>query len=195
MIFLLTTLCFLVSFEAFAQQDTLHRNYKNYYALSLGFGKANENYNIGTSSISIQRKNNYISIGVASISKPEFIFLNDQPNPSTSGVNLLVGKSFTFNRYLNIQIGAGVSYVEDISRGAFLYNSCKSYFCIIDHNVYETVNRKVIGLPIEFKTNIYLDRTASLTIGTFANLNATKSFYGIYAGVTVGRLRDKITKG
>lgn len=175
----------------FAQQDTLHKDYKNYFGYGLALGKGSNDQGFSKGYIYWQRKNNYISFGSSSVDEGGFMFM-DEPIPTTSDLYILIGKSLTANKYLNFRFGAGIAYVEDVSRGKFLYNTCKSMFCLLDRNIYEIVKKRSIGFPIEVNTNLYVSRRFALTMGFNANINVANSFYGLSLGLMGGRLRNKI---
>jgi len=174
-----------------AQRDTLHQNHKFYYGLGFGFGKGSEKGGYSNGFIYLQRKTNYIAIKSSGISR--FELFGDEPSPSISDLGIIVGKSYTFNRYLNLQFGAGVALTERISRGKFLYSTCKSWFCLVGHDVYETIERRSIGFPLEVKSNFYAGRGTALYLGLNANLNSDP-FCGVSLGFVFGRLRDRIRK-
>jgi hypothetical protein len=175
---------------ASAQQDTLHKNHQFYYGLGLSGGKGTEKGGYGELHIYLQRKTNYIAFKSSGIS--EFQLFGDEPNPSISDVGVIVGKSYSSDRYINIKFGGGLALTERISRGAFLYNTCKSMFCLLDHDVYEKVTTRTIGVPIEARASILVGRAAALTVGLSGNLNTANSFCGISVGATFGRLRDRL---
>ncbi|NMN35107.1 hypothetical protein H9N25_00890 [Pedobacter riviphilus] len=185
----LTLLLVCINVFVFAQQDTLHKNHRFYYGIGLSGGKGTEDGGYGELHIYLQRKTNYIAFKSSGISK--FELFGDEPNPSISDVGIIVGKSYSFDRYFNLKFGAGLAFTEQISRGAFLYNTCKSMFCLLDHDVYETIATRTIGVPLEVKTSFLVGRAAALTIGISANLNGAKNFCGFSVGVTLGRLRDR----
>jgi hypothetical protein len=175
---------------ASAQQDTLHKNHQFYYGLGLSGGKGTEKGGYGELHIYLQCKTNYIAFKSSGIS--EFQLFGDEPNPSISDVGVIVGKSYSSDRYINIKFGGGLALTERISRGAFLYNTCKSMFCLLDHDVYEKVTTRTIGVPIEARASILVGRAAALTVGLSGNLNTANSFCGISVGATFGRLRDRL---
>ncbi|WP_426327796.1 hypothetical protein [Pedobacter sp. R-06] len=188
--YLLICFCLLLFIDASAQQDTLHQNHKFYYGVGLSGGKGTEDGGYGELHLYLQRKTNYIAFKSSGIS--EFELFGDKPNPSISDVGIIVGKSYSFERYINIKLGAGLAFTEQISRGAFLYNTCKSMFCLFDHDVYEIVTTRTIGIPIEVRTSFLVGRAAALTLGMSANLNNANSFCGFSVGATFGRLRDRV---
>jgi hypothetical protein len=184
-------LMLMFPFAIFAQQDTLHKNYKNYYGIGLSLGKGSDDYGYNKAYIYWQRKANYLSIGFSDISKDGF-FMGDTPRPETGDAYIIIGKSIMFNPYINLKFGAGVAFVEDVSRGKFLYNTCKSMFCLLDTDVYETIKKRGVGFPLELNTNFYVSRRFALSLGFNANINTINSFYGLSLGIMGGRLRDKI---
>lgn len=188
--YLLICFCLLLFIDASAQQDTLHQNHKFYYGVGLSGGKGTEDGGYGELHLYLQRKTNYIAFKSSGIS--EFELFGDRPNSSISDVGITVGKSYSFERYINIKLGAGLAFTEQISRGAFLYNTCKSMFCLFDHDVYEIVTTRTIGIPIEVRTSFLVGRAAALTLGISANLNSANSFCGFSVGATFGRLRDRV---
>ncbi|MCZ4245484.1 hypothetical protein [Pedobacter punctiformis] len=190
--YLITCFLMLILSKGFAQQDTLHKNHKIYFALGFGAGVGTERGTYSDSYLSVQHKTNYIAVKASEM--VAIRLFSDEPTPSISDVSVLVGKSYTFNRYLNVQFGTGIAFTRQISRGAFLYNTCHSMFCIFDHDVYETVDRRSIGLPLEIKSNFMLGRIAAFSVGLNANFNKLNTFCGISAGFSFGRLRDRIRK-
>ncbi len=188
--YLLICFCLLGFTAASAQQDTLHKNHKFYYGIALSGGKGTEDGGYGELHLYLQRKTNYIAFKSSGIS--EFELFGDKPNPSISNVGIIVGKSYSFERYINIKLGAGLAFTEQISRGAFLYNTCKSMFCLFDHDVYEIVTTRTLGIPIEVRTSFLVGRAAALTLGISANLNSANSFCSFSVGATFGRLRDRV---
>lgn len=186
--------CCLFSFaNAFAQQDTLHQISNTYFGFGFSLGGGNVDGLYGDVSFYLQKKNNYISLKTAAIE--EIHIFTKSPNSSISDVSLLVGKSYTFNRYHYIRFGAGISFVNQINQGKFLYDNCdRPGGCLFSSYVYETVRKKSAGLPLEVTYNIFLDRTAAATLGFSANLNHTQSFCGVSIGLVLGRLRDKVQR-
>lgn len=185
----LTLLLVCINVFVFAQQDTLHKNHRFYYGIGLSAGKGTEDGGYGELHIYLQRNTNYIAFKSSGIS--EFELFGDEPNPSISDVGIVVGKSYSFDHYFNIKFGAGLAFTEQISRGAFLYNTCKSMFCLFDHDVYEIITNRTIGVPLEVRTSFLVGRAAALTVGISANLNMANSFCGFSVGATLGRLRDR----
>jgi hypothetical protein len=174
----------------FAQQDTLHKNHQFYYGIGLSGGKGTEKGGYGDLHIYLQRRTNYIAFKSSGIS--EFKLFDNEPNPSISDVGIIVGKSYSFDRYINIKFGAGLAFTERISRGAFLYNTCKSMFCLFNHDVYGKVTTRTVGVPVEARASILVGRAAALTVGLSANINTATSFCGLSVGATFGRLRDRV---
>ncbi|MEJ7780592.1 MAG: hypothetical protein WKF68_13500 [Daejeonella sp.] len=176
--------------------DTLHKEKKYYHFINFEFGKANNSWIYLQGGYAIQKQHAYLKLKVDGTEEPRGFILDfgDEPKESTSAFNVLIGKSYMVGAYNTFQFGAGLSYVEDISRGAFIRNTCTSYFCLLDHDIYETIKRKNIGLPIEVRYNLIFTKDIGLSFSANANLNSLKSYTGFSAGIVVGRLRDKIKK-
>jgi len=190
-ILLLTFACCIVKF-GFAQQDTLHQKDKFYYGLGIGFGAGSESGSYADVYLYLQRKTNYLALKSTVMS--ELQIYSYEPAPSVSDLALILGKSYTLNRYGNVQLGAGPAYTERIYRGAFLYNTCNSSFCILGHDVYEIVKQHTVGLSTEARFNFMVSRRWGLTLGLNANFNQAKSFCGACVGIRYGKLRDRVPK-
>jgi len=191
--YLLICFCLLLFIDASAQQDTLHQKRKIYFGLGFNLGGGGNRRVYGDADFYLQKRSNYISLKTSAVERIRFFYFGGLPEPHVSDVGILVGKSYTFNRYHYFKFGAGVSLVDRVRPGAFLYNDCdRPGGCLFSNNVYETIRRKTVGLPLEMKYGLYLDRTAAVTAGFSANLNNLQSFYGISLGLVVGRLKDKV---
>ncbi|RQO79344.1 hypothetical protein DBR40_03000 [Pedobacter sp. KBW01] len=188
---MLCCLVFLFS-PGFAQQDTLHQKKKFYYGLGIGFGPGSESGGYADVYLYLQRKTNYLALKSSVMS--EFQIYSYEPAPGVSDLALILGKSYTFNQYVNVQFGLGPAYTERIYRGAFLYNTCNSFFCLFGRDVYEIVKQRALGLSAETKFNFMVSSRWVLTLGLNANLNQAKSFCGACVGLRYGRLRDRIAK-
>ena len=177
----------------FAQQDTRHKKRKIYFGLGFSLGGGGNRRLYGDADFYLQKRSNYIALKTSAVERIRIFYFGGLPEPHISDFGILVGKSYTFNRYHYIKFGAGVSLVDQVSPGAFLYNDCdRPGGCLFSNNVYEKIRRKTVGLPLEMKYGLYLDRTAAVTAGFSANLNNLQSFYGISLGLVVGRLKDKV---
>lgn len=191
--YLILCYCLLFFTGARAQQDTLHQKRKTYFGIGFSLGNGGENGLYADLDFYLQKKNSYISLKVSEVERIRIFYFDGLPEPRASDIGILVGKSYTFSRYHYLKFGAGLSLVNQVSRGAFLYNDCnRPGGCLFSNNVYEIIRKKPIGLPLEIKYGIYLDRTAAVTAGFSANLNNVQSFYGISLGMVVGRLKDKV---
>ncbi|TCD25426.1 hypothetical protein EZ456_15455 [Pedobacter psychrodurus] len=181
--------------DALAQQDTLHQRRKTYFGLGFSLGGGGNRGLYGDVDFYLQKKNSYISLKTSAIERIKIFYFGGLPEPRISDIGILVGKSYTINRRHYFKFGAGISLVDQISRGAFLYNDCdRPGGCLFSNNVYETIRKKTIGLPLEITYGLYLDRTAAVTVGFSANLNNVQSFYGISVGLVLGRLKDKVNR-
>ncbi|MDQ0641156.1 hypothetical protein QF042_004721 [Pedobacter sp. W3I1] len=191
--YLLICFCLLLFADALAQQDTLNKKRKIYFGLGFSLGGGGNRRLYGDVDFYLQKRSNYISLKTSAVERIRIFYFGGLPEPHISDVGILVGKSYTFNRYHYVKFGTGVSLVDQVSPGAFLYNDCdRPGGCLFSNNVYETIRRKTVGLPLEMKYGLYLDRTAAVTAGFSANLNNLQSFYGISLGLVVGRLKDKV---
>jgi hypothetical protein len=191
--YLLICFCLLLFVDALAQQDTLHKKKKIYFGLGFSLGGGGNRRLYGDADFYLQKRSNYIALKTSAVERIRIFYFGGLPEPHVSDFGILVGKSYTFNRYHYVKFGAGVSLVDQVSPGAFLYNDCdRPGGCLFSNNVYETIRRKRVGLPLEMKYGLYLDRTAAVTAGFSANLNNLQSFYGISLGLVVGRLKDKV---
>ncbi|TBO39766.1 hypothetical protein [Pedobacter kyonggii] len=189
--YLLICFCLPLFVDALAQQDTLHQKRKIYFGLGFSLGGGGNRRLYGAADFYLQKRSNYISLKTSAVERIR-IFFGGLPEPHIADVGVLAGKSYTFNRYHYVKFGAGVSLVDQVSAGAFLYNDCdRPGGCLFSNKVYERIRRKTVGLPLEMKYELYLDRTAAVTAGFSANLNNLQSFYGISLGLVVGRLKDK----
>jgi hypothetical protein len=176
----------------FAQQDTLHKKRKIYFGLGFSLGGGGNRRLYGDADFYLQKRSNYISLKTSAVERIRIFYFGGLPEPHISDVGILAGKSYTFNRYHYVKFGAGVSLVDQVSPGAFLYTDCdRADGCLFGNSVYEKIRRKTVGLPLEMKYGLYLDRTTAVTAGFSANLNNLQSFYGISLGLVVGRLKDK----
>lgn len=189
---ILTLLLLAVTTLVFAQQDTLHQKHKFYYGLGIGFGPGSESGTYVDVYLYLQRKANYLALKSSVMS--EFQIYSYEPAPSVSDLTLILGKSYTLNRYGNVQLGAGPAYTERIYRGAFLYNTCNSFFCLFGRDVYEIVKQRTVGLSAEARFNFMVSSRWALTLGLSANVNQAKSFCGACIGLRYGRLRDRVAK-
>lgn len=191
--YLLICFCLLLFVDALAQQDTLHQKRKIYFGLGFSLGGGGNRRLYGDVDFYLQKRSNYISLKTSAVERIRIFYFGGLPEPHISDVGILVGKSYTFNRYHYVKFGIGVSLVDQVSPGAFLYNDCdRPGGCLFSNNVYEKIRRKTVGLPFEMKYGLYLDRTTAVTAGFSANLNNLQSFYGISLGLVVGRLKDKV---
>lgn len=141
----------------------------------------------------IQKKRSYLKLKFDGIHEPIDIFGGIQPKESTSASSALFGKAVVLNSYHTFQFGAGVALVEDISRGAFIRNTCTSWLCLGD-DIYETINRKNIGFPIEARYNLTFSQHVGVSFSVNANFNSLNTYSGFSLGLVFGRLRDKIEK-
>lgn len=190
--YLLICFCLLLFGDALAQQDTLHKKRKIYFGLGFSLGGGGNRRVYGDVDFYLQKRSNYISLKTSAVERIRIFYFGGLPEPHVSDVGILVGKSYTFNRYHYVKFGAGVSLVDQVSPGAFLYNDCdRPGGCLFSNHVYEKIRKKTVGLPLEMKYGLYLDRTAAVTAGFSANLNILQSFYGVSVGLVVGRLKDK----
>lgn len=190
-ILLIVCACCLVKF-VFAQQDTMPQKDKFYYGLGVGIGGGSESGSYFDVHLYLQRKTSYIALKSSAMSASQIY--NYEPTPSVGEAALILGKSYTFNQYINLQFGAGPAYAERIYRGAFLYNTCNSFFCLFGHDVYEIVKQRTVGLSAEARFNFMVSRRWALTLGFNANLNRAKSFGGACIGLRYGKLRDRVPK-
>lgn len=190
-ILLIACACCMVKF-GFAQQDTLPQKDKFYYGVGIGFGPGSESGGYADVYLYLQRKNTYIALKSSVISESQIY--SYEPAPGVSDAALILGKSYTFNQYANLQFGFGAAYTERIYRGAFLYNTCNSFFCLLGRDVYEIVKQRTVGLSAEARFNFIVTRRWALTLGLNANLNQAKSFCGACVGLRFGRLRDRVAK-
>ena len=190
--YLLICFCLLLFVDALAQQDTLYQKRKSYFGLGFSLGGGGNRRFYGDVDFYLQKRSNYISLKTSAVERIRIFYFGGLPEPHISDVGILAGKSYTFNRYHYVKFGAGVSLVDQVSPGAFLYTDCdRAGGCLFGNSVYEKIRRKTVGLPLEMKYGLYLDRTAAVTAGFSANLNNLQSFYGLSLGLVVGRLKDK----
>jgi hypothetical protein len=193
--YLMICCCMFFFKEASAQQDTLHQKRKLYFGVGFSLGGGGNRRVYGDLDFYLQKRSNYISLKTTAVERIRIFYFGGLPESHISDIGILVGKSYTFKRYHYFKFGAGVSFVDQVSRGSFLYNNCdRPGGCLFSNNVYETIRRKAVGLPLEMKYGLYLDRTAAVTAGFSANLNNLQSFYGISLGLVVGRLKDKANR-
>ena len=191
--YLLICFCLLLFVDALAQQDTLHQKKKIYFGLGFSLGGGGNRRLYGDADFYLQKRSNYIALKTSAVERIRIFYFGGLPEPHISDFGILAGKSYTFKRYHYFKFGAGFSLVDQVSPGAFLYNDCdRPGGCLFSNNVYEKIRRKTVGLPLEMKYGLYLDRTAAVTAGFSANLNNLQSFYGISLGLVVGRLKDKV---
>ncbi|MBT2562966.1 hypothetical protein J7E50_22310 [Pedobacter sp. ISL-68] len=192
--YLLICFCLLLFIDASAQQDTLRQKRKTYFGVGFSLGGGGNRRLYGDVDFFLQKRNSYISFKTSGVERIRIFYFGGLPEPRISDVGILVGKSYTFNHYHYLKFGVGVALVHQVSRGALLYNDCdRPGGCLFSNNIYETIRKKPIGLPLEIKYGLYLDRTAAVTAGFSANLNDVESFYGISVGLVVGRLKDKVS--
>ncbi|MEH3113004.1 hypothetical protein [Pedobacter terrae] len=178
-----------------AQQDTLHQKWKTYFGLGFSLGGGGNGRLYSDIDIFLQKRNNFISIKTSGVKRFRIFYFGGLPEPRISDLSILAGKNYTFNRYHYLRLSAGLSMINQISRGTFLYDDCdRPGGCLFGNYIYETIRRRSIGLPFEIKYGLYLDGTASVTAGFSANLNKVESFYGISMGLVLGRLRDQRRK-
>ena len=187
----LTLLLIVGYYVVFAQQDTLHKNRKTYFGIGFSLGTGGDQGGYSDAYFYLQRESTYVALKSSGVS--QFDFFGDEPIPILSDAGIIIGKSYMLNKSVSIQFGCGIAYTEQISKGAFLYNTCMGFFCIFGHNVYETITTRSIGFPIEARTNLLLGSASALTIGLNGNLNK-EPFYGLSVGFVFGRLRDRVKK-
>jgi hypothetical protein len=190
--YLLICFCLLLFVDVLAQQDTLHQKRKIYFGFGFSLGGGGNRRFYGDVDFYLQKRSNYIALKTSAVERIRIFYFGGLPEPHISDFGILVGKSYTFNHYHYVKFGAGFSLVDQVSPGAFLYNDCdRPGGCLFSNNVYEKIRRKTVGLLLEMKYGLYLDRTAAVTAGFSANLNNLQSFYGLSLGLVVGRLKDK----
>lgn len=184
------TLCSTVSAQP---ADTLHNDKEYYHFVNLEMGRANSRGYMQLG-YAIQKKRSYLKLKFDGIHEPIDLFGGTQPKESTSASSALFGRSIVLNSYHTFQFGAGVAFVEDISRGAFIRNTCTSWLCLFGEDIYETIKRTNIGLPVEARYNLTFLQNVGVSFSVNANFNSLKTYSGFSLGLVFGRLRDKIEK-
>jgi hypothetical protein len=186
-----TVLLLFISIDVAAQADSLHQNHQVYFGLGFGLGPGSKEGLFSDAYVYLQREKYYFEFKTSGIAKVNLF--GDSPNLTVSELSLIVGKSYSLNKHSYFQFGTGVSLVNKISRGRFLYDNCdKPNGCLLSSRVYETIRQRPLGLPLETRLNLNLDRTAALSLSLSANINRLESFYGLSVGFVLGRLRDKL---
>jgi len=187
------TLVFIgIGCAASAQQDSLAKKDKFYYGLGVGIGVGSESGGYADVYLYLQRKTSYIALKSSAITGTQIY--SYEPAQGVAEAALILGKSYTFNRYANLQFGAGPAYTERVYQGAFLYNTCNTFFCLFSRDVYEVVKERTVGLSAETRFNFMVSRRWALTLGLNANFNRAKSFCGACVGLRYGKLRDHVPK-
>lgn len=193
--YILCLLCVCSTGLVVAQRDTLHQKRKTYFGLGFSLGGGGNGRLYSDIDIFLQKRNNFISVKTSGVRRVRIFYFGGLPEPRVSDISVLAGKSFTLNRYHYLRLGTGLAMANQISRGAFLYDDCdRPGGCLFSNYVYERIIKRAIALPMEIKYGLYLDGTASLTVGFSANLNKVESFYGISMGLALGRLRDQVRR-
>lgn len=184
-------LLLFISIDVAAQADSLHKNHKVYFGLGFGLGPGNKEGIFSDAYVYLQRNKYYYEFKTSGIAKVNLF--GDYPNLTVSELSLILGKSYSLDKHSYFQFGTGLSLLNKISRGEFLYNNCdKPNGCLLSSSVYETIRQRPLGLPLETRFNLNLDRTAALTLSLSANLNRLECFYGLSFGLVLGRLRDPL---
>lgn len=172
----------------FAQQDSVKLNHRYFFGVGIAVGKGSQNGVYVMAHIQVQHFASYMALKESGFAVLNI--LGDEPTPNVSDVSLIVGKSYTVGDMHNFQIGSGLSLVTVVSRGALL--PCKSCGWF-ESNKYETITKKVIGLPIEAKYNLYsYRRLGAISLSINANLNREQSYFGTAIGLMAGRLRQNL---
>lgn len=187
---LISLLPCLICFYCFAQQDTLHKNYKTYFGIGFSFGGGNVKGTYGDLFLYAEQKGYYLAIKTSAID--EIKLFRSQPDLVVSDLSLILGKRISFDRYHTFQIGLGISMFEQQTRGVVMPGEGKA--CLFCSTEYEIIKKKQFSVPLEIRYHHNLDHTASVILGFSANLNNLNSFCAISIGTTLGRLRDRVKK-
>ncbi|KAB7732810.1 hypothetical protein F5984_02340 [Rudanella paleaurantiibacter] len=107
--------------------------------------------------------------------------MHDTPGIRTAEWGLLYGR-----RLNNILVSAGVSYLSGAARGNYLYTDPNPY--LGTGKVYEKINYKTIGIPMEVR---YIAALKHVGIGltAFGNVNTKRSFIGLNVSLYAGKMK------
>lgn len=102
------------------------------------------------------------------------------PYEEISELGIYYGRQKKWTKVFIGTIGGGISYVQGIKRGKYVYTR-KTFFADIDYH--EEIQFKSPGLIMDARIDLLLGRYFNLNLNGVADLNLFKSFYGIGLGI------------
>lgn len=105
---------------------------------------------------------------------------HSEPYEKISELGIYYGRQRKWNKRLKGTIGLGISYVQGIKRGKYVYTK-KTFFAEIDYH--EQIQFYSAGLLADAKIVFGAGRYFNFTLNGVADLNLYKSFYGIGFGM------------
>jgi hypothetical protein len=151
------------------------------YRLSIGIGvgtlddgeSASFAYNFGDQFISLRF-----------VQTVEFNMFSPKPDESIWDISMLYGRSAQWGKWYG-SVGAGIGLVHSVQRGKLLRRSDE----FLGADEYESIERSVIGLPIQAEISEASFPFMGLAIIGFANINGVRSYAGLTLCLQFGKLR------
>lgn len=180
-IFLIGMIC--TSFEtseSMAQSSEKPAEHNNLY-MSAEFGKTNKNVSVAQGGISLQLENTYYKIKASTTIEryEEDRRHKEDPVPGLSVLNFMIGKSYNFWNIHQFQMGTGLAVVNKVVQQRMNEPGYYEY-----HNKYK--ESVTVGLPVEFRYNLYVSKRLAFSCAANANANPLQSFSNASVGLMLG---------
>ena len=114
----------------------------------------------------------------------EFNMFSPKPDESIWDISALYGRSAQWGKWYG-SVGAGIGLVHSVQRGKLLRRSDE----FLGSDEYESIERVVVGLPIQVEISEAPFPFMGLAIIGFANINGVRSYAGLTLCLQFGKLR------
>ena len=176
---------------SYAQQDTIKTTRKDTTQIvpielisgTIGIGGSSLGFPMFNTGLAFQKNKHIYSlryIFAEEAIEALALYPHSEPLEKISEFGFSYGIEKTWTHRFSVSIGGGISYVQGIKRGKYVYTE-KAFFG--DIKQYETIQFKSPGLIMDAKITLLLSKYFNFSLNGFADLNIYKSFFGIALGM------------